>query len=224
VALKLGAGQGCPELAAIYLCKNRKTLHDGARKFDPATLAWIELDSPQPGSMDISPRDAIRWLYTEGKARLVPVGVIGPRDATARQLAIAEELGQRLGELSIPLLNGGKNGVMEAVSKGCAESGGLVMGFVPDDDWTAANDYVTIPIATGLGKGRNVLIAQASLALIAVGGGYGTLSEIAFGLHFDKPVFTLEGAPAIDGVIPKASVDEVIDDLMLVILKLHEEP
>jgi uncharacterized protein (TIGR00725 family) len=211
-------------LATIYLCRDRKTLHDGARKFNPATLSWSELEIPAPDSTAVSPGDAIHWLYTEGKARLVPVGVIGPRDATARQLAVAEQLGQRLGALSIPLLNGGKNGVMEAVSKGCAEAGGLVLGFVPDDDWTAANDYVTVPIATGLGKARNVLIAQASLALIAVGGGYGTLSEIAFGLHFDKPVFTLEGAPAVEGACPKASVEDVIDDLILVILKLHNDP
>ena len=129
-------------------------------------------------------------------------------------------MGARIGALGIPLLNGGKNGVMEAVSKGCAEVGGMVIGLLPDDSWTVANPYVTVPIATGLGKARNVLIAQSCLALVAVGGEYGTLSEMAFGLHFDKPVFTLEGAPNVDGVYPRDSVDSVMNDLVNVVLGL----
>ena len=168
----------------------------------------------------MSPAEAVRWLYEEANARLVPIGVIGPRQATERQIAVAEQLGRRLGELRIPLLNGGKNGVMEAVSRGCVESGGLVIGFVPDEEWTEANDFVTIPLATGLGPARNVLIARASLALVAIGGEYGTLSEMAFGLHFDKPVFALENAPEVDGVQRMESVDDVMKALLSVILRL----
>jgi len=185
----------------LFLNGDRGILHDGARRFDPRKLAWTALDTP----------------------RMVPVGVIGPRQASERQIAVAERLGRRLGELRIPLLNGGKNGVMEAVSKGCAESGGLVLGFVPDEEWGAANDYVTIPLATGLGPARNVLIARASLALVAIGGEYGTLSEMAFGLHFDKPVFTLEDAPEVDGAQPMESVDDVMSALLSVILQLPRQ-
>lgn len=204
----------------LLLSEDRGILHDGARRFDPGKLAWTRLDSPAPGGAPVSPAEAVRWLYEEANARLVPVGVIGPRQASERQIAVAEQLGRRLGELRIPLLNGGKNGVMEAVSKGCVESGGLVIGFVPDEEWTEANDYVTIPLATGLGPARNVLIARASLALIAIGGEYGTLSEMAFGLHFGKPVFTLEDAPEVDGAERMESVEDTISALLPVILGL----
>jgi uncharacterized protein (TIGR00725 family) len=204
----------------LLLCGDREILHDGTRRFDPWKLAWMTFDTPPPDSESVSPAEAVRWLYEEANARLVPIGVIGPRLATERQLAVAEQLGRRLGELRIPLLNGGKNGVMEAVSRGCVESGGLVLGFVPDEEWTEANDFVTIPLATGLGPARNVLIAHASLALVAIGGEYGTLSEMAFGLHFNKPVFALEDAPEIDGVQRMGSVEEAMSALLSVILRL----
>ena len=209
-------------MQSLFLTTNREMLHDGSQWFDPKERVWVPLDAQAPESDVVSPADAVRWLYTEAKARKVPVGVIGPRDATERQLVVAEDLGRCIGALSIPLLNGGKNGVMEAVSKGCAEAGGMVLGLLPDGEWEEANTYVTIPIATGLGKARNVLIAQASLALIAVGGEYGTLSEMAFGLHFDKPVFTMEGAPNVDGVRPMESVKDVMDELVSVVLKLSK--
>lgn len=209
-------------MSTLFLCKDRQILHDGARQFDPRKLTWVTSGTPVSGGEPVLPADAIRWLYKEANMRLVPVGVIGPREATKEQLAVAEHLGKQLGELGIAVLNGGKNGVMEAVSKGCSEAGGLVLGFVPDDDWTAANDYVSIPIATGIGKARNVLIAQASLALVAVGGGYGTMSEMAFGLHFDKPVFALEGAPNIEGVRYMDCVEGVIEALISIILRLPD--
>ena len=204
----------------LFLSGDRGILHDGAQRLDPWKLAWTTLDIPAPDSVSVSPAEAVRWLYEEANARMVPIGVIGPRQASERQIAVAEQLGRRLGELRIPLLNGGKNGVMEAVSKGCVEFGGLVLGFVPDEEWTEANDFVTIPLATGLGPARNVLIARASLALVAIGGEYGTLSEMAFGLHFDKPVFTLEDAPEVDGAQRMESVEDVMSALLLVILQL----
>ncbi len=207
----------------LFLCGDRGILHDGIRRFDHGKLAWTTLDTPAPESVSVSPAEAVRWLYEEANARMVPIGVIGPRQATERQIAVAEQLGRRLGELRIPLLNGGKNGVMRAVSKGCVESGGLVIGLVPDEDWAEANDFVTIPLATGLGPARNVLIARASRALVAIGGEYGTLSEMAFGLHFDKPVFTLEDAPVIDGAQPMESVEEVMSALLPVILNLPRQ-
>lgn len=207
-------------MSPLVLCGDRGILHDGTRRFDPRKLAWTPFDTPAPDGEPVSPAEAVRWLYEEGNARLVPIGVIGPRQATERQIAVAEQLGRRLGELRIPLLNGGKNGVMEAVSRGCVEAGGLVLGFVPDEEWTEANDFVTIPLATGLGPARNVLIARASLALVAIGGEYGTLSEMAFGLHFDKPVFALENAPEVDGVQCMESVEDVMNALMSVILRL----
>lgn len=209
-------------MPSLFLSKNREILHDGTRRLEPKKRVWASLNAEAPNSDLVSPADAVRWLYREANAPQVPVGVIGPRDATERQITVSEQLGKRIGELSIPLINGGKNGVMEAVSKGCAENGGTVIGVLPDGEWAEANQYVTIPIATGFGKARNVLIAQACLALVAVGGEYGTLSEMAFGLHFDKPVFTLEGAPEIEGVRSMESVDEVMNGLISVILQLPD--
>ena len=203
----------------LVLCPDRRILHDGGRWFDPWALAWQRSDAPLPDGEPVSSAQAVGWLFREAKARHVPIGVIGPRQANPRQIEVAEQLGKRLGELGILVLNGGKTGVMEAVSKGCMESGGQVVGFVPDDNWSCANAFVTIPLATGIGPARNVLIARASMALVAIGGEYGTLSEMALGLHFDKPVFSLEDAPEVKGAQRMESVDEVMDALMSVILQ-----
>ena len=206
----------------LYLSSNRETLHDGSRNFDPWKLSWSTASLKNSNDVPLSKVEAVEWLYKEAKGRQVPVGVIGPREATEHQEVTAEQLGKRMGELRIPLLNGGKNGVMEAVSKGCCQAGGLVLGFVPDDNWEAANDYVTVPIATGIGKARNVLIAQSCQALVAVGGGFGTHSEMAFGMHFEKPGFAMAGAPEIDGVRRMEDVEDVIAALASVILKLSD--
>jgi hypothetical protein len=80
---------------------------------------------------------------------------------------------------------------MEAGCRGTAEHGGISISLLPDATWKAANPCVTIPIATGLGVARNAIIAQAFFCLVAIDGGYGTLSEIAFGLQFGRPVFAL---------------------------------
>ncbi|MCP5366684.1 MAG: TIGR00725 family protein [Hyphomicrobiales bacterium] len=207
-------------MPTLFLRADRGLLHDGRRLFDPRSLAWRTPDGTLPDGEPVTPAAAVRWLYTESGGPRVPVGVIGPREATARQVEVAERLGRRLGELRVLVLNGGKTGVMEAVSRGCVQAGGQVLGFVPDPDWRDANDFVTIPLATGIGPARNVLIARASLALVAIGGEYGTLTEMAFGLHFDKPVFALEGAPRVDGVRVMEDVDQVVEALVAVILGL----
>jgi len=86
------------------------------------------------------------------------------------------------------LICGGLSGVMEAASKGAKSHGGLTIGILPHNDKKEANPYIDIPIATGLGLTRNAIIARAADVLIAVGGEYGTLSEIAFALQMGKPV------------------------------------
>ena len=69
----------------LFICKDRQTLHDGSRRFDTRKLAWVALDVPVSNSESVTPIEAIRWLYAEAGARLVPVGVIGPREATEQQ-------------------------------------------------------------------------------------------------------------------------------------------
>ncbi len=137
------------------------------------------------------------------------IAVIGSREATEKQLEAAYEVGREIALAGALLLTGGLGGVMEAASKGAKEAGGLVVGILPQEDKNAANPYVDIPIATGLGIGRNVIIARTADALIAVGGEYGTLSEMAFGLQLGKPVIGLQSWD-IKGVIKARTPKEAV--------------
>jgi uncharacterized protein (TIGR00725 family) len=162
---------------------------------------WTKLGAPPVGET-ISPPEAVRWMQRESKHKCrVPIAVVGPRETGTAQLAAAEEVGRRIAGLGLTLLCGGRGGVMEAACRGAVSEGGISVGLLPDEDPAAANPYVTIPIAAGIGVARNALIARAALCLVAIGGGYGTISEIAFALQFDKPVFGLAGAPELRGVV-----------------------
>lgn len=116
------------------------------------------------------------------------ISVIGGRKVEKSLLKEAEEVGRLLAKRDAILICGGLGGVMEAVSRGMRSEGGLTVGILPQDRRDKANAFVDVPIATGLGIGRNVIIARAADAVIAVGGEYGTLSEIAFALQMGKPV------------------------------------
>ena len=85
----------------------------------------------------------------------------------------------------------------------------------------AANPYVTVPIATGIGVARNALIARAAFCVVAIGGGNGTLSEIVFALQFGRPVFLLENAPSVAGARPCGSVTEALDRVAGAVLRLR---
>jgi len=116
------------------------------------------------------------------------IAVIGGRKEGRALLKEAEESGRLIAERGAILVSGGLNGVMEAASKGAKSAGGLTIGILPQDHKKEANKYIDVAVATGLGIGRNVIIARAADALIAIGGEYGTLSEIAFALQLAKPV------------------------------------
>ena len=174
---------------------------DRGRRFDPEGRHWLAADGAVAGD-PVEPAEAVSWLQRDsGHPCRVPVGVIGPRSAGVRQTEVAEAVGAGLAALGLTVLCGGREGVMEAVCRGAALAGGLTVGLLPDDDWRAANPHVRVPIATGIGVARNAVIARAALVLVAIGGGAGTLSEVAFGLQFGRPVFGLEGAPAVEGVV-----------------------
>lgn len=189
-------------------------------KFDPWALAWTPCEDRPQDAREIAPLPAIAWLYSQAKVRRVPVGVIGPKSASARQIETAETLGQRLGELGLPMVCGGRSGVMEAASRGHLAAGGLPIGILPGDEWSEANPYIAIPIATGLGPARNAVIARAAVALIAIGGEYGTLSEMAFGLHFDRLVIALEDAPEVPGAVRYGDIESALDRVAQRILTL----
>jgi len=109
---------------------------------------------------------------------------------------------------------------MEAACEGVSSAGGISVGLLPDIEWDAANRFVTIPIATGIGEARNALVARAALAIIAIGGSYGTLSEIAFGLQFGRPVLTLLDPSPIPGTRSMGSAEAALDSVCRIILSL----
>jgi len=114
--------------------------------------------------------------------------VIGPGEAAADELETAEELGRLIAEAGAALVCGGRGGVMEAACRGARSAGGLTVGILPGRDRREANPYVEVAIPTGLGEARNALVVRSADAVVAVGGAYGTLSEIAFALRAGTPV------------------------------------
>jgi uncharacterized protein (TIGR00725 family) len=127
------------------------------------------------------------------------VAVVGPGAASPEQEAVAEEVGRLLARGGAVVVCGGLGGVMEAACRGARSEGGTAVGILPGLDRGAANPFVSVAVPTGLGEARNALVVRAADALIAVGGAYGTLSEIALALKAGKPVIGL-GTWEIDGV------------------------
>ena len=120
------------------------------------------------------------------------VAVVGPSDATSRQERAAEAIGRGLADGGAIVLCGGLGGVMAAACHGAAAAAGMSVGLLPGVDRTTANEWVQIALPTGLGELRNGLVIRAADAVIAVGGAYGTLSEIALALRTDVPVIGLD--------------------------------
>jgi uncharacterized protein (TIGR00725 family) len=141
------------------------------------------------------------------------VAVVGPGAASPEQEAAAEEVGRLLARRGAVVVCGGLGGVMEAACRGASREGGTTLGVLPGLDRGAANPFVSVAVATGLGEARNALVVRAADALIAVGGAYGTLSEIALALKAGKPVIGL-GTWEIDGVErvegPEAAVNTAL--------------
>jgi len=127
------------------------------------------------------------------------VAVVGPGDASAAELDIAEEVGAGLAAAGAVVVTGGLGGVMEAACRGARSRRGRTVGILPGEDREAANGWVEVAIATGFGELRNGLVVRASDALVAIGGGHGTLSEVALALKLGRPVVGL-GTWEVHGV------------------------
>lgn len=174
---------------------------------------WRQVRAAPPGDA-VAARDVLalaRAVAGPAGLRHLVVGVIGPRAATDTQTRLARDLGRALGSLTLTTICGGRSGVMEAVCAGVRDAGGLSIGILPGNDPDSANPHVGIPLPTGLNEGRNMVIARAARVLIAVGGSHGTLTEIAFGLHFGKAVIVLDDAPQIEGLIRAGGVDAAVE-------------
>lgn len=170
------------------------------RCFDPEYRRWAGSGG---GSGEIvSSIDAVGWLQHEsGFPLTAPVSVVGPRRADRQQYTTAEALGAGLAKMGLVVACGGGTGVMEGVCRGVQANAGVVVGLLPGVNPEGANPYLSVTIATGIGEARNALIARAGFCILAVGNSYGTLSEVALGLQFGKPVFGLSGAARLEGVM-----------------------
>ena len=145
------------------------------------------------------------------------VAVVGSGIADDDLLQRAYEVGRLLGERKAILLSGGYGGVMEASCRGAKEAGGTSVGILPSIDKREANVYMDVVIPTGMGEMRNALIVRAADAVIAVGGEYGTLSEVAFALRIGKYVVGLDtwelakGGTRVDAFPIARSPQEAVD-------------
>lgn len=137
---------------------------------------------------------------------------------TKRLLEEAEEVGSLIAGHDAILVSGGLGGVMEAASKGAKAEGGMTLGILPQEHKREMNEYIDVPVATGLGIGRNVIIARTADALIAVGGEYGTLSEIAFALQMKKPVVGIKTWD-IKGITPAENAQDAVDKVFEILRK-----
>jgi uncharacterized protein (TIGR00725 family) len=139
------------------------------------------------------------------------IGVIGAGSCSNEIYELAREVGVGIAKMGAILICGGLGGVMEGACRGAYEAGGRTVGILPGPDRAHANQYVTIPIVTDLGHARNVLIVRSSDLLIAVSGGYGTLSEISIALKLKKPVVGLSTWPNMEGVQYVSTAEEALN-------------
>ena len=138
------------------------------------------------------------------------VAVVGESATEPERWELARETGGRIAKKGWILVTGGLGGIMEAASRGAQEAGGAVVGILPGGQTEQANKFVTVPIATNMGHARNAVIAHTADMLIAIGGSFGTLSEIAIARKLGKPVFSIrswEIADAVPVAGPAAAVE-----------------
>jgi uncharacterized protein (TIGR00725 family) len=150
------------------------------------------------------------------------IAVVGPGgSASVDQLEAAEEAGAAIAEAGAGLVCGGLGGVMEAACRGARSRGGMTLGLLPGTDRDAANGWVVVAVPTGLGEARNALVVRAADAVVAIGGGWGTLSEIALALKTGVPVVgvstweaTIGGVEPGPGVVRVAGAREAVGEAL----------
>jgi len=145
--------------------------------------------------------------------RPIQIAVIGGRTASEDELKLAEETGKLIAGRGYQLICGGLGGIMEAACRGAFEAGGMTIGILPEKDRCMANEFVKVSVASGIGVARNSILAHSADAAIAISGQYGTLSEIAYFLQFDKPVVLLSCQWQIPGATPVATPKDAIETI-----------
>ena len=163
-----------------------------------------------------SPLEEARFLMGRlDEYRLQPVkpsryvAVCGASEPDASQRELAREVGALLARAGAVVLCGGLGGVMEAASDGAARAGGTVVGLLPGSSRAEGNKHLTLALATGLGEARNAVVTCAADSVIAIGRGWGTLSEIALARKRGRPVVGLDSWP-VEGIPPATSAEEAV--------------
>lgn len=168
-------------------------IYDGNFQKQPKEGKGVTAALLAKNSIKIWAEDKIEQILTLVEKRpLVAVVGGGNNQISEEVLCLAYEVGRLLALLGAAVLNGGKGGVMEAVSKGCQDAGGISIGILPENTTEKANPYLGLALATGLGEARNAVLATVCEGVIALEGEYGTLSEIALALKNEKPVVALK--------------------------------
>jgi len=147
------------------------------------------------------------------------IGIIGASETDEKTTQIAYQIGKEIARREYILVCGGMSGVMESACKGAKDAGGMTIGILPGKDKTEANPYVDIPIVTAMSHARNAIIVRTADLLIAIGGKYGTLSEIALAKVIDKPIIGV-GTWDITGVIRVKTVEEAMEKVEKIVRKL----
>ncbi len=148
------------------------------------------------------------------------IALVGPGEADPTELYAAEEAGAAIAEAGAMLVCGGLGGVMEAGCRGARSKLGSTFAFLPGDDRNDANGWVQHAVATGMGEARNGLIVRSADALVAIGGGWGTLSEIALALRAGKPVVGVgtwelaRGGEPVPGVVAASEPREAVREAL----------
>ena len=151
----------------------------------------------------------------KGKFR---VAVIGGARCSAKMATLAEEVGRELARRDCVVVTGGLGGVMEAACRGAKAEQGVTVGILPGFSAEDANDYVDIPIVTGLSHARNAIVVRSADAVIAIDGQYGTLSEIALALNMNIPVVGLQSWD-ISALVSAKTAQEAVDRALALIDK-----
>ena len=139
------------------------------------------------------------------------VAVIGSGEASGELYEKAREVGWLVAERGWIVVRGGRTGVMEAAARGATEAGGTAIGVLPDEDRRRANEYLSYSVATGTGHARNLAVVCSGDAVIAVGGEYGTLSEIGLALKVGRPAVALESWDLGEHVAVASSPEEAVE-------------
>lgn len=141
---------------------------------------------------------------------MLQIGVIGAGQCSEATALMAEEVGREIARNRALLMCGGLGGVMAAAARGACEEGGTTVGILPGVLMEDANPHITIPIVTGMSHARNVVVVRSSHVLIAIEGGYGTLSEIAIALKLEKPVIGLHTWNVSSKIIEAATPQDAV--------------